>query len=128
MRLSGRKSSLTPRVADELVLMFRQGVSIGVACAAVNVSPMTYHRWMARTEPVYLDLQQRVRQAQARSELALVLDVVRQGRTNWRAAAFMLERTKPEQYGRLSDRRPDDDEPRVADPFSELWATDDVPA
>jgi hypothetical protein len=104
LRIAHRKTSLTPRVTDEIALMLRRGVPVGVACAAVNVSRATYYRWLERDEPLYVQFRERVGQAQAKGELALVLDVLRAGRTEWRACAWLLERTKPEQFGRVIDR------------------------
>jgi len=60
---------------------------------------------------------------QATSEVVLVAQVASAAKTNWRAAAWLLERRFPERWGRA--RRPaDDDEPTPPatepDPFAEV--------
>ena len=119
LRLAGRKTTLTPRVVDKLTLLLANGVPVNVAAAAAGVSRATLYRWLGREEPQFAELRARVAEARAQGELALVLQIVRESRTRWQSAAWLLERIAPERYGRPGDRPADDDEARAADPFAE---------
>jgi hypothetical protein len=104
LRLAGRKTTLTPRIVDELTLMLAHGVPVGVACPAAGVSRQTLYRWLGREEPLFVSFRERIEQARAKGELALVLQIVRESATRWQSAAWLLERIAPERYGRVSDR------------------------
>lgn len=101
LRIAHRKTSLTTEVADRLALMIRSGVPIGVACAAVNVSRASFHRWLNRDEPEFRAFQEQVGQARAQGEAALVLPIVRESATHWQTAAWLLEPRRPRRRGRL---------------------------
>jgi hypothetical protein len=120
LRLAGRKTTLTPQVADELTLMLTRGVPVGVACAAAGVSRPTLYRWLAREEPRFVAFRERIEQARAKGELALVLQIVRETPTRWQSAAWLLERIAPERYGRPGDRPATDGERR---PFRSTLAS-----
>jgi hypothetical protein len=87
------------------------------------VSRPTLYRWLAREEPLFVSFRDRVEQARAKGELALVLQIVRETPTRWQSAAWLLERIAPERYGRLRDRlAAADGEPERGDPFAEFLA------
>lgn len=82
----------------------------------------TYLRRVARPEPLYVAFRERIDQARAVGEAALA----REARTDWRAAAFLLERTAPERWARISHRT--GEEPPAVDPFEEFAKPDELAA
>lgn len=119
LRIAHRKTTLTPQLADQLAPMLRRGLPLATAAAAVNLPRSTLHRWLARPEPVYVAFRERVEQARAEGEVALVLRIARESTTRWQSAAWLLERIAPERYGRPAT----DDAPRPADPFADTLAS-----
>ena len=102
--IAHRKTSLTPQVSDRIALMLRSGVPIGTACAAVGVSKTTFHRWITRDEPLYVAFREQVERARAEGEAALVLRIASESATHWQAAAWILARSSPAQFGPPGNR------------------------
>lgn len=98
----GRPSKLTEELTMTLVDVFERGqTSIASACALVGIGERTYHTWMRRDEPEYVQFQQRIEKARAQA-VQTYLEVIHSAAQNgtWQAAAWWLERVLPEQYGR----------------------------
>ena len=53
------------------------------------------------------------------AEPRLVAEIVKASKSNWRAAAYLLERTYPERWATIS-RRPDEEPQTRVDPFAEF--------
>jgi hypothetical protein len=59
------------------------------------------------------------------AEPRLVAEIVKASKSNWRAAAYLLERTYPERWARISQRS--DEEPHTRfDPFAEFEFADEL--
>jgi hypothetical protein len=105
-----RPSVLTPALADNLVTMLRAGNYIEVACRAVGVHRRTLSLWLARGragapgDEVFAELAERVDVALAEGEVRNVAQIAAAARENWQAAAWILERSYPERWGRVSTR------------------------
>jgi hypothetical protein len=135
----GRPSALTPDVRELLERELAQGASVRVAAERSGVSESSAFAWIAsgkverRRAPApapvelvppdggELDVLERVRQA----EPALVLSILRaaQKEGRWHAAAWLLERSRPEAWGRVTTRpAAGTSEPMSSpdDPFLEL--------
>jgi len=101
-----RPTLLTPRVADDLVVLLAGGVSLSAAARAVGVSRRSVTRWA----PL---LRQRVEQMRAAGPRAVgaleeaQLPILLLRSPDWRASAWWLERTYPERWA--------ESEPRVID-------------
>lgn len=129
LSINGTKEKLTPELTDRLVAVLRTGNYIEVACRAVGLPPRTFRDWMARgasgdrRDLIYRGFRERVEEARALGEVALVREVQQAARENWQAAAWMLERSYPERWARLS-QRPQAEDPapaeKPADPFDEV--------
>jgi hypothetical protein len=117
VRRVGVKPKLTTEVADKIVALVGRGVPISFAAAAVDVSRASLYRWLRRPEPLFRSFAERVEQARANGEAALVVAIRGQAATMWRSAAWLLEREYPERYGRPGDRPAAASEPRPPDPF-----------
>ena len=84
-----RPTKLTPEVQDLIVDGINAGLTFRLTCARVGVNPGTFYRWL---ESMYREFYEAVERAKADSALRLVSQITLQALTDWRAAAFMLER------------------------------------
>lgn len=100
----GRPTKLTPEVHKRIVDMVRAGNYPEVAAQAAGIPPRTYYDWMARgdegREP-YSQFSQGVKEAQAAAESHAVTTIRKAAMDGtWQAAAWFLERSKPERWRR----------------------------
>lgn len=98
----GRRTRLTPEVADSIVTAVRTGAPLQVSAQAVGIPANTFWEWMARGEgvdhdrpssPLYAEFAKRVRRAESEQHLLLV-GVIRTAavnRGNWEAARAYLK-------------------------------------
>lgn len=124
-RRGGGQSKLTPAVRESLVKGVRTGATYEACAEAVGIASRTFRRWLERGEDAeavleergacdrverpYLQLWQQVREARAAAELEAVEAVKAAARSDWKAAAWYLERVNPEAYatpGRNRGGRP----------------------
>lgn len=130
----GRKTLLTPQLADQLVAMLRAGNYVTVATRAVGISRRTFAEWMQRgrsdksADAEFASFRRRVEQARAEAEVRHVAQIAQASADSWQAAAWLLERQHPERWGRVSVRlreeAPPQHEPAAVaptdDPFTEV--------
>ncbi len=112
----GRPLSLDPATANTVVAILERGLPICDACAAAGIGETTFHRWMkkglaaskkkqrTREEEQFWKFWSGVNSAKGRGKVQL-LDVLQKAATraenpDWKAAAWMLERMYPMQFGR----------------------------
>jgi hypothetical protein len=120
--MTGRPTKLTPELTERLCEEIRKPRAISHACAAVGLHRATFHRWIADAEaedaPAELcDFRDEV--ARARADAAQILvdaiekralgyevvkhtrggEEIREWDSDWKAAAWLLERTAPDEYG-----------------------------
>lgn len=95
-------NKLTPAIAERLVASLKSGQQRKAACAAAGIHPRTLRDWMARADAgdeslaaLALD----VGKAEADCESRAVASIQVQGREDWRALAWYLERRFPLQWG-----------------------------
>ena len=113
-RPNGRPSKLTPKLQENICELLAKGNYFTTACEAVGISVECQQNWMrlatTGAEP-YLSFSLAVKNAQAQAEDALlsrIRDVGMNPETqNWPAAAWILERTRPQKFGRLDRRQID---------------------
>lgn len=132
-RAVGPETALTDEITDRLVLMLRAGNYIDVACRAAGIAKATYHKWMAlgRSQAprhtAHRLFRERVQRASSEGETVNVAVIASAARSNWQAAAWLLERQAPERWGRVSVRARDGVAPLAVpeiatadDPFAEI--------
>ena len=131
--MAGRPTKLTPDVQDLIVDGINAGLTFGLTCARAGVNPATFYRWLEKGETaksgVYSEFCDTVSRAKADSALRLVSQITLQAPTDWRAAAFLLERRFPDDYGKRSEITGKDGGPvkveaktqHVFQPTPELW-------
>ena len=114
-------------IRQRLLTALQAGNYIDAAVAHAGIDRVTFYRWMARGRPYveatilaitegedepeipeedlpYFELVRDVQTAQNSAEARLLLDIqgVTGGPTQWQAKAWILERTRPEKFGRTS--------------------------
>ena len=96
MPKKGRPRALNETKRREICALVSAGAGIHRAAQYVGCSQSTINREAQRDE----EFREQLRRAKATTQLA-PLQAMRQAvQTNWRAAAWMLERSDPEQFGR----------------------------
>ena len=131
--MAGRKTKLTPEVQEIIVDGINAGLTLVLTCARAGVTYVTFYRWLEKGEAansgVFCEFFNAVSRAKADSALRLVSQITLQAPTDWRAAAFLLERRFPDDYGKRSEVTGKDGGPvkvetktqHVFQPTPELW-------
>ena len=96
MSKRGRPSLLDAQKRKEVCSLVKVGCPLSVAAEYVGVSPGVI-RYALRHNPEFA---QEVKRAQVTSEVVPLANVHKAGASRWQAAAWFLERTQPERYGR----------------------------
>ena len=119
---TGRPSKCTPEVRAKVVEAIRLGASVEQAAAHAGLVRQTLYNWLESKATQYQPLQREVEQARHDRAVGwlgrLQAKANSEDRDAWKAAAWMLERTLPEQFGprgALQLSRGKDAQPDVAD-------------
>jgi len=101
----GRKTKLTARLERKIVKYVKAGNYVKTVCQAVDIEESTFYRWLQRAErgeEPFASFASRLYRAKSIAEIALVNKVMKAAKDPkyWKAAAFMLERTRPENFSR----------------------------
>jgi hypothetical protein len=104
-RGGGAPSKLTPERQAAICDAIRAGVRPEIAAVYNGVGARSYYRWMALgraadAEPVYVEFVEAVEIALAEWEARDVLLIGEAAKSDWRAAAWRLERRLPKVYGK----------------------------
>lgn len=103
---TGRPTSLTPELQDRIIDLLNVGVSKMAMCEALDLSEHTLRYWLARAdddvEP-YRTFRARFRTAENKRKV-WALKILEKAATAdpvkaWKAAAFILERRWPKEFG-----------------------------
>lgn len=105
-------SKLSPEVTTQITRLIRVGNTNEIAADAAGISRTTFFSWMdrgtkgGRTNKPYRDFRQAVEQARAEAEATLVARIAKAAQNgSWSAAAWLLERSAPERWAKLSERK-----------------------
>lgn len=98
---------LTPETMADIVRMLEVGAYLTHAAAAVGIDRRTVYRWLeqgaadraARRDTIEVQFADAVARSRAKGCVAMVEVINRAGDRDWRAAAWMLERTEPGLFG-----------------------------
>ena len=106
-------SKLTEEVVDRAVSLKSEGLSDADIIAALGIHTSTFYRWQAEDDT---DLKHALKEGLKKAEAdykATLLNTIRSAalakNSNWTAAAWLLERKYPDEFGRVDRRR---EEPR----------------
>ncbi len=92
----GRPRALDETKRREICALLTAGAGIRQAARYVGCSASTIHREAARSE----EFREQMRRAEATAQLAPLQSMRQAAQTHWRAAAWMLERSDPDRFGR----------------------------
>ena len=93
----GRPSKRTPEREARLLEALRAGNTRKAACHYAAISDETFSTWQARD----LDFLDAVKKAEGDAEVRMVAQIAQAAQTGtWQAAAWWLERRRPDDYGR----------------------------
>ena len=98
-----RRTKLTPETKEDIVKALRAGNSRRDSALYAGVSETTFYSWMARGregEPLYAEFLEAVEKAEAQSVVRNVAIIQRAAEETWQAAAWWLERKRPDDWGR----------------------------
>jgi hypothetical protein len=130
-RAHGREATLDEQTIANIAKLVSAGTFMNVALAAAGVPRRTFYEWWRRggsdalADAPFRAMRARIEQARAEGEARNVAQIARAAAEDWRAAAWLLERSAPERWGRPEARRREPDEdatatPSTPDPFAEV--------
>lgn len=101
----GRKHGLTSTVAAAIVEAVEAGAFQKDAAAAAGVSETTLYRWLQEgakdgAHPELREFRESLTRARAHAKVSAIATLRRAASDDWRAAAFLLERAWPDEWGR----------------------------
>lgn len=100
------KLDLEPQLASRIITYIKAGSYLETAAAAAGVNRSTLHRWLKRGaegEESFAGFRSSVEGALAEAELRDLARIDRAAETDWKAAAWKLERRNPKRWGRRID-------------------------
>ncbi len=108
---SGERARISDDTIEAIATAVSAGSTVGVAVQAAGISRSTFGLWLRRgiTEPrsAYARLRERVQQARAEAQEARrVATIAKAAQVDWRASAWILERSAPERWARPCRRAP----------------------
>jgi hypothetical protein len=123
----GRKLRLDEAMTAQLEAILRAGNYLDVACHAVGIKRRLFDEWMQKGREghaAFTDFAVRMDKARATGEVRNVAVIASAATDSWQAAAWLLERTAPERWARVSQRElamptPPADVTKADDPFAE---------
>ena len=128
LRRVGRKTKMTEELTVSMVGLLRGGVPVSTAIAACGLGRSTYDDWRRDLRPEYVRFGERIDEARALGEATLVSRIQAATPESWQAAAWLLERTVPETYARLSQRVLVEPPGQPENPFKEFVPSDELAA
>ena len=109
----GRETKCQPLLVDAICEIIADGLSVESACVAVGISNATYWTWRRKGragEAPYVSFLEALQKAKVRRERAWLQDIRDaaqpdvNGKRQWQAVAWLLERTNPTDWSRPAQR------------------------
>ena len=105
----GRKTKLTPEIQFALCAALMEGQYIDTACGLAGITATTFYRWMAQGDgpdapKKFREFREAVVKARSQAEADMVKLIAKAAKRpeTWTAAAWWLERSFPNRWGRQS--------------------------
>ena len=104
-----RKSKLTPQRQQRICEALRAGNTRAASAAYGGIDESTLYRWIARgeaaTRGAYSEFRKAIKEAESAAEIRNVALIQKAAQETWTAAAWWLERRKPDDWARRETRR-----------------------
>lgn len=116
-----RKTKLTKQVEEAMVAALKMGATYRLAAEAAGIGERTFYTWMNGTAPRHRQFQRAIKAAQSGASLDALDKIQRASEAgSWQAAAWLLERRHPGEYGRNRREKPTkpskQEQAEIADP------------
>jgi hypothetical protein len=103
----GRKPKISAEIVSEMAMYLSSGNTIECACGLIGINRSTYYEWLKKgdhpkkgDDPLFSEFSNRVKKAEHEAEARNVLIVQNAAQRSWQAAAWWLERRKPNDWVR----------------------------
>jgi transposase len=106
----GRTSKvLDPRVTEVFLDGIRQNLTRNLACKKAGINPGSFSRWMTRAreadvsgenDSIYVVFRNKLEKIEAETAAELVQTIETASHKDWKAAAWVVERRHPDDYGK----------------------------
>lgn len=107
---TGRPSKFSKEKAATIVTNVASGASKEAAAQSVGISKPTLYRWLdkgkSETSGNYRDFLNAIEKAEGDAELLMTLQIIKATDKSWQAAAWWLERRRPQNFPRPRDMPP----------------------
>lgn len=90
-----RRTKYCTEIVEAICTALAAGISIRAACAQVNISEQTYYDWKDK----YPEFNHAVNSTRPNFELQMLELIKMAAITDWRAAAWILQKRYPDAYG-----------------------------
>lgn len=114
------KTKLTYELIEQMARLKADGLSNKDVCRAVGISEQTFYRWTQNPRnKLQRELCERLKKEESRFKQTLLTTIrsaALEKTQHWTAAAWLLERSFPDEYGRVDRRReekPAEDVPQI---------------
>jgi hypothetical protein len=87
---------LTDQTINIICKALNTGLSIRSSCSLANISESTYYRWYKENS----DFRAAINKSHAEYEFKALSEIQEQGKKDWRAIAWVLERRHPESWSK----------------------------
>lgn len=98
----GRKTKLTPELAEKIANYISTGNYAVVVCGLVGIGESTYYSWLEKGVKAksgkYREFLESIKRAEAAREAKWIKDI--DGDPSWQSKAWLLERRYPERWGK----------------------------
>lgn len=93
-----RKIDADPTIITQLETVLSSGATVKDACAYVGIHVDTFYDWCNKDS----EFSDSMKKARAQAKVASVAVIRKAAQSNWQAAAWFLERSDPENWGRTT--------------------------
>ena len=101
--MAGRRPKLTKELVKKAIALKSDGMSDKDICIACDVSQSAFYRWQENggKSDLQRELVEGLKKAESNYKGALLRSIKDQGKKDWRALCWLLERKYPEEYSRV---------------------------
>ena len=101
--MAGRRPKLTKELVKKAIALKSDGMSDKDICIACDVSQTAFYRWQENggKSDLQRELVEGLKKAESNYKGALLRSIKEQGKKDWRALCWLLERKYPEEYSRV---------------------------